>query len=666
MILFGVVMRNVKLIASALAIASLVACGGGGGGTAAAPETFPVTGTAAKGILKNADVQAYELVAGDLVKYGAATTTDASGAFSLSLTKTTNPIIVSITTNSSTKMLDETSVVNGKFEEVAAPKDLVLRTMVPDLTAAADAQANPFTEMAIAGALAATDASGAKVTLTKDVLLVSKEAVKTQLGINPFALKAVDADNTTATVDQKKLMTLLTGVAKSAKDDSTCAATCQVTNLGKTAAIKYDKSTGKGNFKDATAMAASSNALSTKAATVTGNPLLVTLPTFAAVKDSDVASGTEITARDSFENFIKVMRDGVTTAGTTLDKSKATIDERTKDLTFATAKAGMDAFDAASSACRFPNDVLVCEGNDVKSNGDGSYTLTYASGSFKNSATATGKVTAGKGILSLTASSIADFDNKKYAEMTVDATLTGLDANHQITGDGSVTLNISITAYDDKNIRPVTVKLTNLSAVLTDSRKKMDASGTLSIEDPTTGSMSGTVTVSMEKMGADTSSAKGYPKSVAFNLTGKDVTSKLFTLDLAATADYSSYKPWISKSSTNFPKGQVKAAIGFVNDGVKLDITANKTSYDRGDVKIIFTSAGNSVTASANLINDLTKGTEIDSDGVSFVSSSGNFTATLTKATDGVTTGKIYQGSVQVGTIEDGMIKVNGQELSLK
>jgi hypothetical protein len=167
-------MKKVIYALGTLATATLVACGGGGGGGGVAPiTTFSITGSAAKGILKMADVQAYELVSGKLVQYGSPTTTNNSGEYTLTLASTTNPVLISITTNSNTKMLDETTVVNGQFAEVTAPKDLVLRTMVADLTAPADVQANPFTEMAIAGALAATDSSGAAVTLTKDVLLIS-------------------------------------------------------------------------------------------------------------------------------------------------------------------------------------------------------------------------------------------------------------------------------------------------------------------------------------------------------------------------------------------------------------------------------------------------------------------------------------------------------------
>lgn len=648
-------MRNIRLVASALAIASLVACGGGGGGGGgtATVDTFPVTGSAAKGILKNADVQAYEVVSGALVKYGSPTTTDASGEFALSLTKTTNPLVIKITTNSKTTMLDETTITGGKFAEVPAPSDLVLRTMVPDLTAAADAQANPFTEMAIAGALAATDASGAPVTLTKDVLLVSKEAVKIQLGINPFALKAVDADSTTASDDQKKLITLLTGVAKSAKDDSACSTTCQVTKLGTTATIKYDKATGKGNFKDATAMAAASNALGTKAATVTSNPLLITLPTLAVVKDEDVASGTEVAARDSFETFIKVMRDGATTVGTALDASKKTVDERTQGLTFSTAKAGIDAFNAATANCRFPDTTLVCEGTGVTGS-NGSYSLTYTSSGYTNTVNASGSVVDGVGNLSITGSSSVISSNNKAGELSISAKLTGLTSAN--TSPDSATLNISLTGYDDAKNLPVTVKLTDLTVKANQTAKTGSISGGLSINNSYGDKLSGYVSLDMVKLGQDSTSLEAYPKAASLNVTGYGDDKTLVAIDLSATADYTTFKPWLAESETNPPSGTANIKLALLNEGVKLEIVGNKTGYNKSDLKVVFKSGANSITATA------VKG----SDEINMTSSSGDFTAKITKDTNGVRTGKIYQGSVQVGTIEDGMIKVNGQELSFK
>jgi hypothetical protein len=647
-------MKSIRIAASVLAIASLAACGGGGGSPTTS-EIVTFEGTAAKGILKSADVQAYELVNGALTKYGTPTTTDETGAFKLNLNKTSNPVIVKITTNINTKMLDETTITtDGKFAQISAPSDLVLRTMVADLNTAANSQANPFTDMAIAGALNAKDASGAAVTLTKDVLLISKEAVKTQLGINPFALKAVDANDTTASVDQKKLMTLLTGVAKAAKDDSTCSTFCQVTKLGDKAEIKYDKATGKGSFKDSLGMAAKLNETSSKASTVP-SPMVIALPTYAVVKETDVASGAEVIARDSFETFVNVMRDGLNTARTALDKSIKTVDDRTKDLTFTTAKAGLDAFNAATASCRFPDTTLICEGKDVKVVANG-YELTYTSAGYTNKVTASGTVVNGVGNLNVTGSSSVISTNKKAGELSVSATVTGLTASN--TSPDSALLNISLTGYDDATAKPVTVSLKDINVKLDNTKNTMTASGSLSINNSYNDKLTGTLDLTMVKLGPTVNLMEGYVTSASLNVTGYGDDKTLLALGIGATIDYTTYKPWIAESSSNSGSATANVKLAFINEGVKLDITAKQNSYQNVDMKVVFKSGLNSITATSNVMNAVVKE-------VLFTSSSGDFTAKLTKDTNGATTGVIKQGNVQVGTIEGGLIKVNGKELSL-
>ena len=646
-------MTFIKLMMPTLAMTLLAACGGGGGGGGVAPiPTFSVTGSAAKGILKMADVQAYELVSGVLVQYGSPTTTDNSGAYTLKLTSTTNPLIIKITANTRSKMLDETTVVSGKFVEINAPSDLVLRSMIPDLTAPADVQANPFTEMAIAGALAATDSSGAAVTLTRDVLLISKEAIKIQYGINPFALKAVDADSTTATTDQKKLMTLLTGVAKSAKDDSACSTTCQVTKLGATAAIKFDKTTGQGNFKNPSGMATASNSLSAKAATV-NNPLVVTLPTYSAVRDADIVSSSEISARDSFKAFIDVMREGVTTAGDTLETSGTVIDNRTKGLTFQTFKAGMDAFNAATASCSFPATTLVCSGANVTGS-NGTYALTYTSGGFLNTLNASGTLSGGIANLSITGSSSAISSGNKAGELAITARLTGMTSIDS-TPD-SAKLNIELTGYDDVNVKPIVIKLTDLTLTANQTTKAGSIAGDLSISNSYNDKLSGSVAIDFVGLGPNSNSLEAYPKSATLRVTGYGDNKTLVTLDLVAQIDYTTYKPWLLETSSNPLIGSANVKLALMNDGVKLDITGNQTGYQKGNYKVIFESAGKSITATT------VKG----SNDVLFTSSSGDFTAALTKTVNGSVSGVIKKGNVQVGTVERGMIKVDGQELSFK
>jgi hypothetical protein len=447
-------------------------------------------------------------------------------------------------------------------------------------------------------------------------------------------------------------MTLLTGVAKSAKDDSACSTTCQVNKLGATAAITFDKTTGTGNFKKPSEMATASNSLKAKAATVV-NPLVVTLPTFTEVSNADIPKSSDISARDSFKAFIDVMREGVTTAGDTLETSGTVVDNRTKDLTFQTFKAGIDAFNAATAKCSFPTTILVCEGANVTGS-NGTYALTYTSGGYRNTLNASGTLADGIANLSITGSSSAISSGNKAGELAITAKLTGMTSINS-TPD-SAKLNIDLTGYDDDNVKPVVVKLTDLTIVANQTTKAGSIAGGLSISNSYNDKLSGTVAIDFVGLGPNSSTLESYPKSVALNVTGYGDNKTLIKLDLSAKIDYTTYKSWLSETSSNPLIGSANVKLALVNDDVKMDITGDQTGYQKGDYKVIFESAGKSISATTS------KG----SNQVLFTSSSGEFTATLTKAVNGSVSGVIKKGSVQVGTVEKGMIKVDGEEISFK
>ena len=202
----------------------------------------------------------------------------------------------------------------------------------------------------------------------------------------------------------------------------------------------------------------------------------------------------------------------------------------------------------------------------------------------------------------------------------------------------------------------MTVKLTDLTLKANQTTKDASVSGGLSISNSYNDKLSGTVAINFVGLGPDSASKQAYTQSATLNVTGYGDDKTLLALDIGAKVNYDNYKPWETESENNAEIATANVSIAMVNDGVKLDITGNKTGYNKNDLKVVFKSGANSITATG------VKG----SNKIDITSSSGDFKAELTKGTDGKTTGVIKQGSVQVGTIEDGMIKVNGQELSLK
>ncbi|MEJ0006930.1 MAG: hypothetical protein WDM77_11330 [Steroidobacteraceae bacterium] len=139
---------------SLLLILALNGCGGGGtsaasggGGTSTTPPPpTPVTvsGVAGKGLLLNAIINFYAVSGGAASTTSLATVrTDATtGAFTSPITST-GPVLVTLTVDSSTQMLDELSGVAG-----AAPTGLVLHAAIDSLTNLQPIAVTPLTEMA--------------------------------------------------------------------------------------------------------------------------------------------------------------------------------------------------------------------------------------------------------------------------------------------------------------------------------------------------------------------------------------------------------------------------------------------------------------------------------------------------------------------------------------
>lgn len=221
--------RTVVLYLSALAGAILLtACGGGGGvssspsaGAAAPPAVGggTVAGVAAKGILANAIVTAYcgnsEAIADQL----ATGVTDAAGKYSVTWTTAcAKPVMLVVTAGATTTTADEATGAN-----VTLPAGFKLRALVADPDIATIKNITPLTNMAAAVA-------GTSVTLSKVAASNAEAAIiNTVLGGDIGAYQATplsptDAAMATASVDEKKLATLLTAVSVFAQDDTTAAA----------------------------------------------------------------------------------------------------------------------------------------------------------------------------------------------------------------------------------------------------------------------------------------------------------------------------------------------------------------------------------------------------------------------------------------------------------
>lgn len=214
-------MKTHTQVFTALTGAALLAgCGGGSSTDTAAvvpPESsasVSLSGTAAKGLMANADVGVYAIdanggVAGTAL---ASTTTGADGKYSLVFTgKQGQPYVVKVSARAdgSTTHADEVSGTAQPLPAGFAMRSLVLPASAGTVTAMASI--TPFSEMAVA---AAAKASGG-LTATNAAQAIS--TVTQLLGFNPSAVVAAPLA-TAAGGDEQKLAVLLTAVSQMARN----------------------------------------------------------------------------------------------------------------------------------------------------------------------------------------------------------------------------------------------------------------------------------------------------------------------------------------------------------------------------------------------------------------------------------------------------------------
>jgi sugar lactone lactonase YvrE len=210
-------MKSNPVAALFLGAACLVinACGGGnGGGTPTPPSPPPppsatVTGSAAKGLLLNAIVSFYSVTGGAAGSTAVASvrTDSSTGAFT-SPVSSAGPVLVVVTVDSTTKMLDE---VSGAA--ITAPAGLVLHTVVDGLTNLQPIAVTPLTELAYdiakaaSGGLTAANIDAAN-TAVGETFLAGASVLYTL----PIDLKNYKS----ATVAQQELAKLLAALAVAA------------------------------------------------------------------------------------------------------------------------------------------------------------------------------------------------------------------------------------------------------------------------------------------------------------------------------------------------------------------------------------------------------------------------------------------------------------------
>lgn len=212
--------RRIRAAAAAAMVSGmLAACGGGGGGSAPPNPSANVSldGTAAKGLMANADVAAFPVNADGSVGTTAlaTTTTDASGHYALTFTATQGqPYVIEVKAKAdgSTTHLDEVSDASQSLPAGFAMRALLLPASAGSLTTSANV--TPFSELAVA---AAARAGGG---ITRANAEQAASTVKQLLGFDPTAVGVKAAGASGASENENRQAILLLAVSKLAADSA--------------------------------------------------------------------------------------------------------------------------------------------------------------------------------------------------------------------------------------------------------------------------------------------------------------------------------------------------------------------------------------------------------------------------------------------------------------
>ena len=203
-----------KTLVVLLAGAGLLSACGGGTDTASTPPagtsaTVALSGTAAKGLMVNADVDVFAVKADGTVDSSTAlahTTTSPGGNYSLSFTATKDqPYVVRVSANAGTTHLDELTNTPQPLPVGFAMRSLVTPSATGAITITASI--TPFSEMAVAAAAKATGG----VNASNAVQAVS--AVSQLLGFDPTTVSAKSVADA-AGANEQKLAVMLTAVSQ--------------------------------------------------------------------------------------------------------------------------------------------------------------------------------------------------------------------------------------------------------------------------------------------------------------------------------------------------------------------------------------------------------------------------------------------------------------------
>lgn len=200
-------------------VLALTGCGGSGGGGSAPATALPtstsVSGTAAKGIIKQAKVLVCRIINGvpEADASCAATTTGNDGSYRVALSDGfTGPAMVKIMASAASTMMDETTGAD-------IPYNMTMRAVVPSISNTTTVHVTPFSEMA-ASAASTTTMDATKISQS----IAAVQTVMSTLGIDMSVMPMMDlkdnGSDSAMLTSQSNMVKQLARVAMAAKNSN--------------------------------------------------------------------------------------------------------------------------------------------------------------------------------------------------------------------------------------------------------------------------------------------------------------------------------------------------------------------------------------------------------------------------------------------------------------
>lgn len=685
-------MKKLNVLAAAIAVVSLVACGGGGGGGSSdggsGGSTVSLSGVAAKGLLSAAEVQAYDVGSdGTLKAIGTKKLTDADGAYVLTdLPKTTNTVVVTVTTTSATEMLDETlPLVNGKFVKSTTPLKVgtQIRSMVPSLSVNSEVHITPFTEMAVSAAQ-----STGKI--TSESMASARVIVTDSLGIDPFITKPVNAD-ATMSVDQQTQMALLTAVAIDAKatpcTGDASGVSCAVKKLNDASAIDKDAATGKYKVKTTDSIKTKLTSLKTGVSSYTPaagtyvGAAKTTMAAYVVPNTPPAVDPLQAIQSASLDNFLSSIRSGFNTAENTIKDRTDAAKKRIDALVFDSASDGVNTLTNALDNCSVSSsNVLTCVNSVVSSigyaGGPNNYTLSY--NSYDKAYSFSGKIVfasnGGSNTITFTNAKTRVADKIKVQDISLVATGSGLAANAT---SGSINFSTFVVKQFDTsgNGKYSQVDMSGLSLTANSATNIGSMTAPLTVSTSDGDSLSGKLNnlevtkVASVSCTACAASKQAYADKLDVSLDVKSKEGNILSFSMVAVRDVKTFNPTLPSSANNVPNESVTIN-STLADNVNAVMTYSQNKFNAAAVNVKVTSNGSWINMAANLDVDSQGSETINKDGVT-ITSSGAYSIQMAKDNSGNFQGKLYEGTKQIGVVTDGIVyvgtdKTSGRQVSLK